>query len=177
MCNEIAVQIAVLALVLVASVRDLADRRIPNRLLLTGLFAALLLHLCATDPLARLGAAVAGFALGLILFLPLYCLRGMAAGDVKLMATVGAFTGPAMAFQIALATCVAGGVMCVVIIVVQGHTRAALANMRTLLRPPFMRLLGIPLVNEPLTGASVGNIPYGVAIAIGTLAVLWMRHS
>lgn len=177
MRNEIAVHVALLALVLAASMRDLAVRRIPNRLLLTGLLVASLLHLCATDPLARLGASAAGFALGLVMFLPLYCLRGMAAGDVKLMATVGAFTGPAMAFQIALATCVAGGLMCVVIIVVQGRTRAALANLLTLLRPPLMRLFGIPLVNEALTGASVGNIPYGVAIAIGTLAVLWMHHS
>jgi prepilin peptidase CpaA len=177
MSNNEAIKLALLALVLAASIRDLATRRIPNSLLLTGLLAALLLHIFSAEPLARLGASAAGFALGLIMFLPFYCLRGMAAGDVKLMATVGAFTGPAIAFQIALATCVAGGVMCVVIVIAQGHTRAALTNMLTLLRPAVMRLLGVPLVNEPLTRASVGNIPYGVAIAIGTLAVLWIHHS
>ena len=176
MHNETATDLALLALLLAASVRDLAVRRIPNHLLLAGLLAALLLDLCAGAPLARLCASLGGFALGLLLFLPLYCARGMAAGDVKLMATVGAFTGPAMAFEIALATCVAGGLMAVVVVVVERRTRDACANLWSLLRPVFMRLCGMPAVAEPMPRPSVGNLPYGVAIALGGLAVQWIHH-
>ncbi len=49
-----------------------------------------------------------GWLTGLLLFLPFYMLRGMAAGDVKLMAAVGAWLGSGMALRIALATFVLG---------------------------------------------------------------------
>lgn len=176
MHNETAVDLALAVLLVAASVRDLTARRIPNRLLLAGLVAALVLHLGADAPLARLASAAAGFALGLVIFLPLYCLRGMAAGDVKLMATVGAFTGPALAFEIALASCVAGGVMALVIVVVKGHMRTVCTNLLALLRPAVLRMLGVPLVAEQLPRASVGTMPYGVAITLGSLAMLWIRH-
>jgi prepilin peptidase CpaA len=86
--------LALIALITGAGTYDLAQRRIPNRLLLAGLAAAALLHLVSPNPLSLLSTGLAGLATGLLLFLPLYLLRGMAAGDVKLMATVGAFTGP-----------------------------------------------------------------------------------
>ncbi len=38
--------------------------------------------------------ALAGLGLGLLIMLPLYMLRALGAGDVKLMAMVGAFLGP-----------------------------------------------------------------------------------
>jgi prepilin peptidase CpaA len=167
--------LALLALLTAAAVSDLALRRIPNRLLLAGLASATLLHLLAPAPLAQLAHGLAGLATGLLLFLPLYLLRGMAAGDVKLMATVGAFGGPVLALEIALASCCVGGLMSIVIIVVQGKVKATLANLRSLLLPPLMRALGVPLVNEPLARASVGSMPYGLAIALGGLLVLWLR--
>lgn len=96
------------ALVLLAAGRDLAERTIPNRFLLIALACALAAHAAAGSPAWH---PLAGMATGLVLFLPLYLVHGMGGGDVKLMATVGAFAGPALAFQIALATCVAGGAL------------------------------------------------------------------
>lgn len=166
-----------IALLLAAAATDLAWRRIHNRLLAAGLACAALLHLCSGAPLALLDTGLAGFATGLLLFLPLYCLRGMAAGDVKLMATVGAFTGPAMALQIALAAFCAGGLMALALIAASGRLRDTGANLVALLRPLFLRLGGIPAVAEPMPTPSVGNMPYAVAIAAGaffTLARPWL---
>lgn len=96
------------ALVLLAAGRDLADRTIPNRFVAVALLSALAAHYLAGSPPWH---PLAGLATGLLLFLPLYLLGGMAAGDVKLMAAVGAFAGPALGLQIALASCIAGGAL------------------------------------------------------------------
>lgn len=48
--------------------------------------------------------------------------------------------------------------------------------MRILLRPLYMRALGMPSVREPLPSGSVGGMPYGLAIAVATCLMLWIRH-
>jgi prepilin peptidase CpaA len=164
--------LALITVVVAAAARDLAVRRIPNRLLGAGLLCAASLHLMSDTPLSLLSTGVAGFATGLALFLPLYLLRGMAAGDVKLMATVGAFTGPLLAFHICLVTCCIGGVMALIIVICRRRVSELLANLRRMLLPLLLRLIGIPLVAEPQSASSVGGMPYGLAIALGSLLML-----
>lgn len=167
--------VGLLLLVVCAAVNDLAARRIPNRLLLAGLVAALALHALGPDPGAALAASLLGAATGLLVFLPLYALGGTAAGDVKLMAAVGAFVGAAEAFEIAMLAWCAGGLMALAIVLARGRLRRALANVGTLLRPLWRRAAGIPAVTEPLAAPSVGTMPYGLAIAAATLLAL-ARH-
>lgn len=169
-------EFALLAMLLTASVYDVAVRRIPNRLLMAGLLAAFVLHLARGSSVTLLTVYLSGFLVGLLLFLPLYLFRAMAAGDVKLMATVGAFTGPAMVFQISLVTYCVGGVLALVMVLSMGRGRQAFANVAAVLRPFFMRLRGIPAVSEPMPLASVGGMPYALAITLGTILVLWLRH-
>jgi prepilin peptidase CpaA len=160
-----------LVFVTAAAVSDLVRRKIPNRLVLAGIVVALLLQLWLSPwqvPLDWLG----GMATGFFLFLPLYVLRGMAAGDVKLIAMVGAFAGPWPTLLICFATFLFGGLMAVLMITYQGKWRACLRNLRHLLGPTIARVAGVPLVAVPLASqASVGNMPYGLAIALGCLAV------
>jgi prepilin peptidase CpaA len=177
MSLAMSLEMVMVALVVAAAGWDLATRRIPNRLLLLAWALALPLHAASPAPLAALGAALAGAAVGLALFLPFYLLRGMAAGDVKLMATVGALAGPGPAFAIAVWAWVAGGALALLMIVARGRVRAAGDNLRALLRPLLMRLAGIPAAPEPLAHPSVGAMPYGVAVALGTLSTVWLRHA
>ena len=169
--------IALLALVVAAATVDLARRRIPNVLLLTGWAIALPLHLLSPEPGAALLGALAGALCGLLIFIPLYLLRGMAAGDVKMMATVGLFVGPWDALQVAVLTWCAGGVMALAILASKGRMRRAVANVGDLLRPLWMRARGIPAVAEPMRQPSVGGMPYGLAIAVATLALLYMHRA
>jgi prepilin peptidase CpaA len=160
-------------LVSIAAVNDLATRRIPNRLLLAGLACALVLRLLAADPLASLLAALGGVALGLAMFLPFYLLRGMAAGDVKMVAVVGAFTGPGEVFKIAVLSWCAGGVMALLLMLLRGRLRLALGNLGTMLRAaatPGAGAAGAP------SQTSAGSMPYGVAIAAGTIVVLLSHY-
>jgi prepilin peptidase CpaA len=163
-------------MVVLAATNDLLTRRIPNLLLLAGSLGALALHLCSPTPGPALLGAFGGAATGLLVFLPLYCLRGMAAGDVKLMAAAGFFSAPQEVLYLALLSVCAGGVMALVMIIASGRVRAAAVNVRSLLRPLWMRMAGMPLAPEPLPVPSVGNIPYGVAIASAALLLLAQRH-
>lgn len=167
--------LALLLLVGAASLTDLARRRIPNRLLLLGWCVALPLQAAAGLPAGPL-LALAGAGCALLLFLPLYLLRGMAAGDVKLMATVGAFVGPDAAFQIALWAWLAGGAMALALVIARGQLRAVLGNLRELLLPVLLRARGVPLAPVAPARPSVGAIPYGVAIALAAAGFVWARH-
>ena len=52
---------------------------------------------------------LAGWAVGLAMFLPVFALRGIGGGDVKLVAALGAWIGPGAAVWLALWAAVAGG--------------------------------------------------------------------
>ncbi|MFM8466021.1 MAG: prepilin peptidase, partial [Oxalobacteraceae bacterium] len=70
---------------------DLRQWRIPNRLLAPSAAAALMLS--AFMPGGQgLAASLLGGLVGLMVFMPLYLLKGMAAGDVKLMGVVGLYS-------------------------------------------------------------------------------------
>jgi prepilin peptidase CpaA len=172
---QTALDMSLLVLVTLAGVYDLLERRIPNRLLGCAVAVAIPLQACAGD--GALLDAAGGAACGLLLFLPLYLLRGMAAGDVKLLATLGAFTGPAAVLQIGVTTWCIGGFMAIVIIIGRRQMHAAFLNLRDLLRPLLMRLAGLPALPVALSRPSVGGMPYGLAIALATIAFVWDRHT
>ncbi|WP_179400620.1 A24 family peptidase [Burkholderia guangdongensis] len=166
------VPLCVTALVLVAASTDITSRRIPNRLVAVGLAGALIaqcvLHGVASGAFEWFAGAATGFAL----LLPLYLLRGMAAGDVKLMLAIGAWVGPWMVACIVLATCVAGGVGAIAVTIWRGSMRRMLGNVRHLLRRALAgQSTSRAAISEQMT--SVGSLPYGVAIAAGTLAMLF----
>ena len=171
--------LALLLLVLVALMFDLKQRRIPNTLVLLALGAGLLINLIGPQAGPRMAGlfttmpgalgikgAVLGALTGLAVFLPFYLLRAMGAGDVKLMAGIGSFVGPATALNIALFILVAGGVLAVVRMVWAGKSRLVMANVAAALG---QMLPGSAGTFDPAT-QSADRMPYGVAMAAGLLA-------
>ncbi|MNN20644.1 Type IV leader peptidase family protein [compost metagenome] len=155
---------------LTAAAIDLDRRRIPNWLTFGSWIAALPVQIGNHGMTAGSTAWLYGWLLGLALFLPFYLLRGMAAGDVKLLAAVGAWLGASMALKIALATCVIGGIWALVLLLVTRQVRT------TLSRVGHMLIAGVipgATSAQPDSSVSAGSIPYGVAIAAGTLTMLF----
>jgi len=108
--------IAIALLLAVAVCFDLKFRIIPNWL--CGCIIALGLSFqFASNGLAGLGMALAGMALALAIFIPLYAMGWMGAGDAKLIAALGTFFGPLGTANLILFTLIAGGVMALVHIV------------------------------------------------------------
>src|SRR3982750_4040474 len=108
MHNSHAVAWLVSAVLVEAAVIDGRQLRVPNWL--TYHFALGGLALAAwTGGLPALGWALTGLAVGLALLLPLYAIGGMGAGDVKLLAGVGAWMGPVVTAWAFAASAMVGG--------------------------------------------------------------------
>jgi prepilin peptidase CpaA len=161
------------ALLALACISDVRTRRIPNALTFSAVVAAVVFHLL-TGGSSAAGWSLAGCVLGALLFFPMFALRGMGAGDVKLLAAVGAWLGPGQVAMAALATSVAGGVIGVGVALGHGYLRTALANIWLLLT--HWRVTGIrPLPAVTLKTTRGPRLAYAIPIAIGTVVTVWLK--
>jgi prepilin peptidase CpaA len=151
---------AMLAVIVIVAVStDLRQGRIPNWLVVTALLSGLVLQSAASGLSGAL-SALAGASVGLAAMLPFYLLKGMGAGDVKLMAGVGAFFGPMAAALAVILTLLAGLVLVLLV-----------------LRTAALDFFTVTIRAQRVGSARAGGgrvIPYAPAIAAGSLAALWL---
>jgi len=166
-------RIVALAVVATAAVIDIRTRRIPNLLTFGSAAAAVAYHVW-TSGLHGLALSVAGWAVGIALFLPMFLLKGMGAGDVKLLGAVGAWLGTMGVLFAALYSVLAGGVLALIVGGMHGYLGKAFSNLWGLLG--FWRAAGIqPLPGLTIEDSAGPRLAYGVAIAAGTFAAVWLR--
>lgn len=162
-----------LLLLLAAAWHDIRSRRIPNALVYTGAITGVLVNTLLPQEMGGLGAldSLAGLGAGLLLLLPLYLLRAMGAGDVKLMSMVGAFLGARGVTGAFMCVLLAGGLLALVMVWRQGKLSMSLRKLKMAL---FFRRSSTahlsPMPREPEFVAKFDQLPYGVAIAAGTAA-------
>ena len=118
-------------------------------------------------------ASLIGTGIGLLLLLPLYAIGGMGAGDVKLLAGVGAWMG----VQHTIWAFIYG-------VVIGAFLAIFLAAWRKRLREFFLSMLSIAweilLIRNPATLARLAKerkpnailLPYGIPIALGCVTYL-----
>ena len=163
--------LALLIVVGLATVCDLRQRRIPNLLTFPAIGLGLALN-AAFGGLDGLSQSAQGAGLGLALLFGLFLLRWMGAGDVKLMAAVGAIKGPEFVLFACLWAAVFGGAIALI-----GLLRA--------------RRFGLAMAHLYYSGLTPNNVggsfmsgvwrmPYAPAIALGALLTLqgvrWIGH-
>src|SRR5258707_15364727 len=99
-----------LGVTLLAGWVDFRTRKIPNWLTVPALLLGIGMHIVVAGwPGAK--TSLEGAGLALVLLLPLVLLRGLGAGDWKLMGAVGAFLGPAMFLFVMLGSILVSGIM------------------------------------------------------------------
>jgi prepilin peptidase CpaA len=159
-------------LLVIAAICDCRSRKIPNELVVCGaLFAVVYTTLVPPVFGATVLFPVSGLLVGLLLFLPLYLLGAMGAGDVKLLAMVGAFLGPLQTLYAALAVMIVGGALAIVWVLARGRMLQMLHNLASLFH--FGALVAVDGPTRRIApAASAGKMPYGVAVAIGTIGYL-----
>ena len=166
-------RIVVLGVVGTAAIIDIRTRRIPNLLTFGAAAAAVAYHVW-TAGLHGLALSVAGWAVGIALFLPMFLLKGMGAGDVKLLGAVGAWLGTMGVLFAGLYSVLAGGVLALIVGAMHGYLGKAFSNLWGLLA--FWRTAGIqPLPGLTIEDAAGPRLAYGVAIAAGTFAAVWLK--
>ncbi len=168
----VALQVVLVLLVVTGAVFDFRFRRIPNWLVLAGLVLGLGVN-AALFQWAGLRASLLGLATGFAVYFPMYLLRGMGAGDVKLMAAIGSIVGWTDWLGIFFVTAVIGGIAAIALLASQRRVAHGLTNVGFLIvqllsfRPPYAR-------NEELDLASPKSVklPHGVVIAWGSALFL-----
>ncbi len=152
---------------LCGAVTDIREKRIPNWLTYGGILTAFMLRAALAGwSGAKDGLEGVLFCGGI--FFVFFFIGGMGAGDVKLMAAVGGFAGASHAVMVVFATAVAGGVLAIFYVVAKGRVRRTAMNMGKLLQ--FHLTSGAQENPElSLQSSDALRLPYGVAIAAGTL--------
>jgi prepilin peptidase CpaA len=164
------ITLGLLVALLCAALSDLRTRRIPNALTV-GAFALALVLRSFLGAEALVGGLL-GAGLALVVVLPLFAMRGVGGGDAKLLVMVGAFLGPGEFVPALLASALVGGAMSLIVAARRGVILPVLLNTGGLVTWIFT--LGWRGERTTLVSPGVVSVPYGVAIAIGSVAALYM---
>ncbi|HWI79593.1 MAG TPA: A24 family peptidase [Ramlibacter sp.] len=167
---------ALIGLLLLAAAIDSRTGRIPNWLTVGGMAFGLLYNASAHGFLAGLLPALGGLAAGLLLLLPLHLLRVMGAGDVKLMAMVGAVVMAPAILNAVVCTFLAGGIAALLFALYRRAVPRMTGNVMEIVQHmAFAAMAGVRPTRAAPTRASVGKLPYAMSIAAGTIGWLVAR--
>ena len=166
----------VVAVVLIlAAVIDGFELRVPNWLTFPFVISG---WIYATTAFGweGLGWSLLGTVAGLVLLMPAYAIGGMGAGDVKLLAGVGAWMFAVHTFYAFCATTIVGAVLAVSMVLYKRswkkHSQQAwmILNEILIIRDPN-KLSAIAAERK----SSMFLLPYGIPIAMGTVGYfMWM---
>jgi prepilin peptidase CpaA len=147
---------------------DWRSRRIPNWLTVPGLALGLAINTVIWRT-SGTKAALEGAGLALVLLLPFVLLRGLGAGDWKLMGALGAFLGPQRLLVVLLGTILIAGLMAVVEMFRKRRVKQTLVNLAVLIHAfvtfrirPERGIIG-------LDNPGLMTVPFGVAAALATV--------
>lgn len=143
---------------------DIARHRISNVVVLCAMSAGLVLNV-GLSGWSGLGTSILGLLIGIGLLMPMHVLRGVAAGDVKLMGAIGSLLGPiAVAWSVAY-TLIAGALFAVVYAFWRVATDAGFSS---------RAMVGLATTwRQNLTHIRKERFPYALAIAVGTVLAMW----
>ena len=165
--------IVISVVLVVAAVIDGYKLKVPNwitfPLVISGWIASGLLF-----GWSGLGWSLVGTVVGLLLLLPAYAIGGMGAGDVKLMAGVGAWLWGMVTFYAFCVSALVGGVIAIAMVLSRrqwGHHQAQF----TALLSEFFVVRDPTKLSEMAAErkSTMMLLPYGIPIAIGTIAYLF----
>jgi len=162
------VAVPVIILVTVAARADVRTRTIPNLITLPALLLGVAIHTVLAGT-AGLTSSAAGIAIAGGALLPGWLFRWMGAGDVKLMAAVGAWLAWPQAVIAVLASLVMGGAISLVIAVRRGMLRQALTGAALIGASALARTGVTPPVSTGL------RFPFALAVFAGSTFALWLR--
>ena len=153
-----------------AAVIDGRCLRVPNWLTFHFLASGLIFAFWKGGSALLLTSTV-GATVGLMTLLPLYSIGGMGAGDVKLMAGIGAWIGPWLTVWAFVSSAMAGALIAGGMILYSGELYRHLAMMHTIgLEVIAFRSPAVLSERAARRKPTMTLLPYGIPIAVGTIA-------
>jgi prepilin peptidase CpaA len=160
---------AFVILLLAASVFDLSTRRVPNWLVVLVLGVGIAVAMTGATSYGAFRSWILGCGVGLLLWLPLWLLGMLGAGDVKFFAAASGWIGPTLSWRAAVLAALLGGVMAVAMLAYRWGLRNAMdrAAVHALHQGAFLR--AAVSTQRPQSG---DTIPYAVPMSVA-LAIAW----
>lgn len=155
---------------IVAAWIDGKELRVPNWLTFSMVLSGLA-YCTISGGFQGLGNGLLGMVVGLLTLLPLYAVGGMGAGDVKLMAGIGAWLGPMITLYAFAVSAVLGAIMAVLMVTYRKGWSTYYKNTMMIL----FEWVQIRNPSELYARASERKprmtlLPYGIPICIGSIA-------
>ncbi|MFT9496431.1 A24 family peptidase [Anaerosolibacter sp.] len=156
----------------VCVITDIRSRKIYNKIIYPSLLVTFLSHLLQGGWDQLLGA-ILGFSLGFFLLLIPYLMGGMGAGDVKLLALIGALKGSSFVLYTGIYMALIGGAIALILLIHHKKLLQFLKQMPYLLTS--IRLLGTDATMTQESSICTITYPYGIAIAGGAVFTLLLQ--
>jgi prepilin peptidase CpaA len=169
---DVLMKIGLSGVLIAAGINDILSGRIRNYLTYPAILLAVLTH-SLNSGLGGALFSLAGLMVGLAVLFPLYMMRMMGAGDVKLMGAVGAVLGSTGVLTAFLWTAITGGIYALIVL---AFNKACCINTgnRFLLMGKTLLLTGQLAYIPPSEQEKQIKLRYGLAIALGTISyMLW----
>jgi prepilin peptidase CpaA len=167
--------VIVLLAALVAAITDVWKFKVYNALTVPLLVSGLLYH----GFRAELTDSLVGILFGFASLIILYLVGGMGAGDVKLMAGIGAWLGMPLTFYVFIASSLAAGIYSLLLVVLTGKVGETVVNLHII----WLRLSSIgrylaadDRVEKEVLRTRRRIIPFAAMVAIGIVATLLWFH-
>lgn len=154
-----------LALALAAGYTDWRYRRIPNWLTVSGFILGLAAN--GFGGSGALKSSLLGAGVALLVLLPLVALRGLGAGDWKLMGAVGACVGVKHLLPVLLFTVLVNAAMALIAVIKKGRLLETGRNLVHMVAALFT--LHLPGAEVSLDNPESVKIPFGVGAAIAVV--------
>lgn len=173
---------AVTIFAIVAAYIDGKELRVPNKItypmMLAGLiYSAVSYGMGGEGWYVGLGCSFLGLVVGLLTLLPAYAIGGMGAGDVKMMAAIGAWCHWQVTLYAFCVSVIVGAIISIIMIVQSGDVKKHFDQLKYIINE-------IMTVRDPEALAKIATerktsmrlLPYGIPIAIGTILYFaWME--
>lgn len=179
---NILINLFLVVFLLLTSYDDARNKKIPNKYTIPVMLLGFVL-MTIESGLDGLRNSLTGFLLGFLIFLLPFILGFMGAGDVKLMAAIGALKGFTFTLYSLLASSIVGGIMVVIYAIYKKQLLKTILNMFGLIIKPIARIIYLNTGNKRAgklfnffekanRDHSELYIPYAIPIAVGSLVVL-----
>jgi prepilin peptidase CpaA len=177
------IQILLLLIVIPAALYDYRSRRVPNWITFSGVLIAFAINaFIFRSPVDGLLFSLEGLGIALVIYFPLFAIRGMGAGDVKLMGAIGAAVGWQDWLGVLVVTSIFGGIAALIVVASRGRLRRTFHNIGQILLSLMHRQAPYDVDPQLDVKNKEGiRLPHAVAIAFGTIgflimATIWAPH-
>lgn len=162
--------ILLIIILLISLYTDLRFGKIYNKITFSGMILGVLINMNISG-WKGLIFSLEGLALGILIFFIPFSLGGLGAGDVKLVATVGAIKGPLFVLVSALFSAISGGIIAIFFML---KKKIFLKTTKRMLRE-FFNFLSFKI---PFSLKKEGDsFPYAIAIFLGTVFTFILEKS